>query len=156
MIKKLTAEEIEALLHGNIVGRIGCCADGTTYIVPISYAYDGQHVYCHTFEGMKMKLMRSNPAVCFEVDELKDVANWKSVIAQGIFEELTNADERRAGLKKLADRVLPLVASQTMYLAQESPFEPEDYNSIPGIVFRIMLKEKTGRFETNSISFSYP
>ena len=32
--------------------------------------------------------MRANPFVCFEVEDIDDLANWHSVIAWGVFEEL--------------------------------------------------------------------
>lgn len=156
MIEKLNEQQIESFLHSHMVGRIGCSADGVTYVVPISYAYDGEYIYCHTREGMKIDIMRKNPAVCFQVDELKDIANWRSVITHGVFEELKEPAEREAGLKKLLDRILPLVTSQTMHLSPESPFPPHQLSGIKGLIFRIRLHNKTGRFETNSITFSYP
>jgi uncharacterized protein len=155
MIQKLNGQEIEELLSKNVVGHIGCHANGLTYVVPISYAYDGQFIYCHTKEGLKVGLMRKNPSVCFQVDELKDIANWKSVIVQGTFEELKDEASRAAGLKKLVDRILPIVTSQTMHLSPEFPFVPDHVNSIKGLVFRISPHEKTGRFETTSVSVAY-
>lgn len=150
MIGKLTDQQIEELLYSHIVGRVGCHANGITYIVPISYAYDGEYIYGHTKEGMKIDIMRQNPAVCFEVDELRDVANWKSVITWGRFEELLWPEEREVALRKLAERILPMLPSQTMHLSPDYPFMPEDVNSIEGVVFRISVRQRTGRFEMNS------
>ena len=87
MIGNLTNPEIEDLLLSNVIARIGCHAYGVTYVVPTCYAYDGEFVYCHSEEGMKIDMMRQNPAVCFEVDSLDSMANWKSLIAWGKFEE---------------------------------------------------------------------
>ena len=147
MIAELNKDEIEALLHKSLIGRIGCHANGMTYIVPISYAYDSDCVYAHTYEGMKMKLMRQNPAVCFEVDDTKDTSNWQSVIAWGTFEELHNPDERTKALRILNDRVLPLQSSSTTHLGRNWPFSTYSSDDVAGILFRIRLKEKTGRFE---------
>jgi hypothetical protein len=36
MFGRLNLEEIDELLHQQIIGRIGCHSDGVTYIVPIS------------------------------------------------------------------------------------------------------------------------
>ena len=41
-------------------------------------------------------MMRANPFVCFEVEDIDDLANWHSVIAWGVFEELACEDEARA------------------------------------------------------------
>lgn len=150
MLGKLKPEETEQLLANNFIARIGCHADGTTYIVPISYAYDGKYAYMHSMEGMKLNIMRRNPRVCFEVDELKDMANWKSVIAWGDFEELHDPAERAEALKKLVNRMLPIVTSETMHLTPNWPFPDEDPTNIKGVVFRILLTDKSGRFESNA------
>ena len=62
MIDNLTNEEIEETLQQNFVGRIGCHANGVTYIVPVSYAYNEGYIYVRSFEGMKVDIMRQNPA----------------------------------------------------------------------------------------------
>jgi uncharacterized protein len=152
MLGKLNDTEIEEILNHQVVGRIGCHADGITYIVPVSYAYDGKSVYIHAFEGMKLEMMRKNPHVCFEVDVTKDMSNWRSVIAWGEFKELIEPDERNQGLQILLDRKLPLLSSNTTHLSNDWPFSPRDLNKIKGTVFRIVLREKHGRFEDNQAS----
>ena len=79
MLGTLKPGDVEDFLNTQVVGRIATHADGETYIVPISYAYDGQYIYCHTNEGKKVSMMRKNPKVCFEVDELKNM-DWDNKI----------------------------------------------------------------------------
>ena len=81
------------------------------------------------------------------------MADWKSVIAWGTFEELTNEEERDKGLKILISRILPTISSETMKLSPVWPFPTDDYTKIEGIVFRIHLSEKTGRCETPDSGF---
>ena len=152
MLGTLEKNEVEDFLAGQVVGRIGCHADGVTYIVPVSYAYDGIYVYAHSNEGMKTTIMRKNPRICFEVDHMKDMANWKSVISWGLFEELTDMAERNKAIKILSDRILPLVSSETTHLSKHWPFPDKDTSYVTGVVFRIQLTEKTGRFENNDVS----
>jgi nitroimidazol reductase NimA-like FMN-containing flavoprotein (pyridoxamine 5'-phosphate oxidase superfamily) len=152
MLGKLTDGAIEETLKRQVVGRIGCHADGVTYVVPVSYAYDGKDIYVHTYEGMKLKMMRKNPQVCFETDTMKDMANWQSVIAWGEFEELIEPTERNKALQILLDRKLPLLSSITTHLTNDWPFSPDDLSKIEGTLFRIILKEKNGRFESNPAS----
>ncbi|MDB5250702.1 MAG: pyridoxamine 5-phosphate oxidase-related FMN-binding protein [Segetibacter sp.] len=147
MLGQLDYAEIEEVLKGQFLGRIGCHDDDLTYIVPVSYVYDGRFVYGCTKNGMKVEIMRKNPKICFEVESLQDMANWRTVIAWGIFEEITNIAERRDALQKLNRRRLPLVSSETTHLSPNWPFEPSDLNTIPGIVYRLALNNKTGRFE---------
>ena len=87
-MRELTPAEIDDLLRRQAVGRIGCHAEGVTYVVPVIYAYEAGAIYVATIEGQKMRMMRSNPRVCFEVDEYERQGAWQSAIVQGLAEEL--------------------------------------------------------------------
>src|SRR5918996_5405367 len=98
IIRELPTEEIDALLRTAIVGRIACCGHGATgdgrpYLVPLAYGYDGAAVYAHSGPGRKLRLMRANPLVTFEVDAAEAPDRWRSVIAEGAYEELSAAEE---------------------------------------------------------------
>ena len=152
MLGHLNATEIESVLRHQVLARLGCHADNITYVVPVSYAYDGVYVYGRTQEGLKINLMRKNPRVCIQADIMENMANWQSVIAWGDFEELTDVATRNAALQKLVDRKLPFISSKTVHLSPQWPFPVRDISTITGIVFRIRLIEKTGRFESNDFS----
>ena len=155
MIDRLNDDEIEQVLHQNFIGRIGCHADGQTYIVPVSYAYHELYIYVRSFEGMKVNIMRENPAICFEVDVINDMSNWQCVIGWGMFEELTDPEDRNHALRILMGRKLPALSSINSKLSSEWPFATKDYDSIPGVLFKILLKEKTGRYELNTDTYSF-
>jgi len=155
MIGKLPPEEIENLLHQQFIGHLGCQDKDTVYVVPISYAYDEGNIYCHSFEGQKVAMMRNNPKVCFQVDEMKDMGNWKSVITWGNFEEIDDEMERRKALHILSARRLPISSSITTHLGETWPFTDEGINvleGVGGLFFRISLKEKSGEYESSSVS----
>lgn len=86
MFGELNAAQIEQVLQAEVLGRIGYHAQGRTYIVPITYAYDGERIVSHSRVGLKIKMMRENPQVCFEVEQVDNLANWRSVIARGQYE----------------------------------------------------------------------
>jgi hypothetical protein len=155
MFGKLNNEQIEKVIEDNIVGRLGCYADEKPYVVPISYAYDGLFIYVRTFEGLKISMMRKNPKVCFQIDEMENMANWKSVVMWGMFEELTNEKDRNEALEKLIFRIVPEISSETVKLSPQWPFPTNDFSKIKGIIFRIRITEKTGRFEKiNSMAYT--
>ena len=155
MFGKLAPNQVEEFLKKQFIGRIGCHADNITYVVPISYAYDGIYIYGHTFEGLKIDMMRKNPKVCFEIDDTNNLANWQSVVAWGEFEELKDGKERDEALQKLNARILPVITSATMHISPQWPFPAGDTSSIKGVVYRIRLTEKTGRFEKSSDQFFF-
>jgi len=140
MLGELNHTEIERLLRQSIIGRIGIHAFGRSYVVPVTYVYDGEAVYAHSREGMKMHMMRANPHVCFEVDRMDGMANWESVIAWGTFEELRGMARERA-LKTLVDELAPHLEGPPGSSAHPRAGDPAH------LVYRIVLDEKTGRFE---------
>ncbi len=151
MIGTLSTREMEYVLEHQFIGRIGCHANGLTYVVPTSYAYENETLYCHSEEGLKISLMRYNPDVCFQVEEFTNISNWKSVICWGIFQEITDPTERNAALVKLLKRNLPLSCKNEKVIAAW-PFQSEELDDVGGVVFKITINRKTGRFENNQFS----
>lgn len=149
MLGKLTPDEIETFLEDEYIGRIGCHAEGRTYVVPVTYAYDGRTIYAHSADGLKLRLMRANPEVCFEVDHMNDMANWRSVICRGTFQEL-KGDEAQKGMAMLVARIRPVIASETASPSGSMHFDEHHQAEVRGhtaVAFRIVLSERTGRFE---------
>jgi hypothetical protein len=151
MIGKLNDEEIEKLLSSNTLGRIGC-NDGTkTYVVPINYVYDGKFIIAHSTEGMKIEMMRKNPSICFEVDEMHTLTNWKSVIVWGQFQELTDERDRYYAMKIFVDRMMYMKISETAKPPEltEQRVHPRSPGNIRPVIYRFVITEKTGRFEND-------
>lgn len=86
------------------------------------------------------RMMRENPRVCFEIDCMDDAGNWESVIASGLFQELT-ADEARERFDWLVDEVASRLNGPPGETVHPS------CGSGPAVVYRIVLEEKSGRFE---------
>jgi nitroimidazol reductase NimA-like FMN-containing flavoprotein (pyridoxamine 5'-phosphate oxidase superfamily) len=143
VLGRLTPSQIDAVLRASTIGRIGVSTGGRTYVVPVTYVYDGDAVYGHTALGQKVRMMRTNSDVCFEVDEIKDMASWKSVIANGRYEELAG-DVAVAAAKLIAARLGPLTTSQTAGPSGKTR------GGTP-VSYRIHLKERTGRFERRAV-----
>jgi nitroimidazol reductase NimA-like FMN-containing flavoprotein (pyridoxamine 5'-phosphate oxidase superfamily) len=149
MLRELNNIQIEALLTEQLIGRIGCHSNGVTYIVPINYVYDGVNIYGHSAKGMKIDIMRENHEVCFEVDNIKDVTNWQSVIAWGKFEEITEMAEQLTILQKLTDRIAPQIIDDSV--TPEHGFvdsESDVGTTVELIIYKIIINKKTGRFES--------
>ncbi len=147
MLGQLNDLQINNLLASQVVGRLACTDSVQPYLVPVTYAFDGTSIYGQTNEGMKLSLLRKNPNVCFEVDVMMDMANWQSVVVRGRFEELKNEAADKARLI-LYNRVFPLMTSATIHGEQHKvEHELDDSNRIKPVLYRIVIDEKTGRFE---------
>jgi nitroimidazol reductase NimA-like FMN-containing flavoprotein (pyridoxamine 5'-phosphate oxidase superfamily) len=150
MIDNLNPEAIEDLLRSELVARIGCHDNGTTYVVPITYAYDGHGIIGHSVDGMKLRMMRNNPRVCIEIDRMENPSTWQSVIAWGDYEELSGAAAKHA-LGVLMERFASLLTSETSQPG--NPAHGLDQATLArgerptAVIYRIRLTKKTGRFE---------
>lgn len=148
MLGELSQEQIEQLLRRQVTGRIGCTDRGTPYIVPINYVYDGKRIICHSTVGKKIEMMRKNPKVCFQVDDIKNIFNWQSVIAWGRFEELTDIDEKERAMQALTHRIMPLAQNASDHASHGLSTDENDIGTrLDLILYQIVLVSKTGRFE---------
>lgn len=119
--KEITGkDEIEEILLTAMVGRLGTCTDGIPYITPMNFTYDGERsrIFLHCAqEGRKLQNIRSNPNVCFEVEEVKEVivkqptcassVAYRSVVLFGSIKILSEVDAKNYALQKLAEKYAP-------------------------------------------------
>ncbi len=149
MLGILTDEQIDSLLKSELVGRLGCCVNNQPYIVPVAYAYDGDYIYGHTREGKKIDILRKNPLTCFQVDSFDDMANWRSTVINGEFEELKgNSKEHENALRLLTSRLMP-------FKNGESSLPKFGMEKLPNLIrpninlvtYRIKILERSGKFE---------
>jgi len=149
MLGELDNNALDELLKTQLLGRIGCHSDGITYIVPVHYVYEPPYIYAHSAVGMKIALMRRNPNVCFEVDQVENFFNWKSAICWGTFEELTGVEESEKAMRKLITRIEPFLSKGEDAHPSHgiADMAHEIGSSKELVLYRIKLSKKTGRFE---------
>ncbi len=113
--QQLTQEECVKILE---CGRTGVLAvlgdDGYPYTVPINYYYTDGKIYLHCAKsGHKLDAIRSNPKVSFCVVERDDILQekfttlFKSAVAFGKAEILTDKEEMRSSVTALAEKYCP-------------------------------------------------
>lgn len=152
MLGQLTTEQSKYILQSNHVGRIGCYDKGKVLVVPITYVSDGSNIYGYSMEGLKVSMMRKNPDVCFEVDCIDDLANWRCVIVWGKFEELKTPYAQAKARNLFIERLEPLTAGETVDPSREFSNPPKVVEKkLKPVVYRIVLKEITGRYEKQVI-----
>lgn len=147
MLGKLNEQQMINILASQAIGRLACTDGKLPYVIPVTYCYDGKYIFGQTNEGMKLKILRKNPNVCFEVDRMTDMRNWQTVIITGKFEELKGHDSEKAR-EILFDRVFPLSTSSTVHAHEhEVTSKVDDKNRVKVVMYRIRITKKTGRFE---------
>ena len=147
MLGQLNNDQINNILSSQVLGRMACTDGKQPYIIPLTYAYDGEYIYGQINDGTKLKILRKNPNVCFEVEIVANMANWQSVIAYGKFEELKNKEAQKAR-DILYNRVFPMMTSSTVHpYGHEVTGKVDDSTRIKKVMYRIKIKKVTGRFE---------
>ncbi|MGM0579557.1 MAG: pyridoxamine 5'-phosphate oxidase family protein [Bacteroidota bacterium] len=147
MLGELTERQINDVLQTQFIGRIGCYANDRPYIVPIGYAYESPYLFLRSKEGLKIDMLRENKEVCFQVDIIENMVNWRSVILWGIYEEITDEIEQEKAMSIIMDTMDPIMTSETLK-PQDLPVAPISIKKERrAIVFRIKIVEKSGRFE---------
>ncbi|QKJ33285.1 pyridoxamine 5'-phosphate oxidase family protein [Mucilaginibacter mali] len=148
MLGELDQTQIEQLLREQVTGRIACHAEGSTYIVPVNYVFGGSYLYGQSAEGQKIRMMRNNPSVCFEVDEIRTIFDWKSVIIQGRFEEIIDVSEKEQLQQGLIHRLMPLSRNPSDHPAHGITEKDSDVGTkVQLIVYKVHIEQLSGRFE---------
>lgn len=84
-IRDLSREETEAIIQRNRVGRLAFSFHDRVDIQPIHYIYERGWLYGRTSEGEKISAVTHNQWIAFEIDEVADLFDWRSVVIHGSF-----------------------------------------------------------------------
>jgi uncharacterized protein len=115
--REMTPREIDQFLCCARVGRLGLIWGENPYVVPVGFGYADGKVFFHTCRsGVKMDILRTNPRVCFEVDEsISDGSLAKSVIIFGRAELIGDREKMIPYLQSLINKYrVPVTFEQYM------------------------------------------
>ena len=143
IIRELSHAQCTTLISENRLARLACSSGNQPYLVPIFYAYAERCAYSFTMQGRKLDMMRSNPQVALLVEEKGEARAWKSVVAEGRFEELPD----RIGFNRERDRAWSLLSHHANWWepgALKPVIPPLAENSLH-VFFRIHVERMSGR-----------
>lgn len=136
VFRDLTPAEARALLGRHNVGRIAYSFHDRVDVQPIHYVVSGDWLYGRTSRGEKFMTLAHNPWCAFEVDEVRDLFDWDSVVVKGHLElldpELASPDAYEQGLR-LMSALVPGAFTAIDPVPQRL------------VLFRVHLSEITGR-----------
>lgn len=148
MMGKLSDIETAQFVRSNHIARLGC-TDGTMpYVVPVSYLYFDNYFLCYSLDGLKLDMMRKNPHVCMEIDEIADTNNWKCVVAFGRYEEITDAAGIAEAENYFSETTIRLKAEETSPPPDATrPGDRPAANPKELHYYYIHIEDISGRFE---------
>ncbi len=128
------------------VCRLGL-VDGTApYIVPLSFGFDGEHLYFHSApEGRKIDILKANPRVCVEFEQDVQIVkgnkpcSWSTryftVIGEGTAELVQDSRQKIHGLN--------IILRQYDQDSGAYPFSEQEISTV--LVYRITLDSLVGK-----------
>lgn len=140
-IRPLDRIECEALLATQQVGRLAYAFRDRVDIEPLHYVYVDGWIYGRTQLGTKTNVLAHHPWVAFEVDEVRDLFHWRSVVVHGRIEfpdpdgpvvEFERYEKAVAAFRKLVP----------------AAFTGDDPTPRRELVFALPVTEMTGRAAT--------
>ena len=136
--RELPRDEIEEMLLRNKVGRLAFSFHDRVDVQPINYVYERGWLYGRTSEGNKIASLTQNQWVAFEIDEIKDTFDWRSVVIHGSFWRIhplgsPHAEEVWAKAAELVGRLVPGALTE------------QDPVGFRQILFRIAVSDVRGR-----------
>jgi uncharacterized protein len=148
--RDMSRDEIEAMLLRNRVGRLAFSIHDRVDIQPIHYIYQRGWLYGRTSEGEKITALKHNQWIAFEVDEVTDLFDWRSIVIHGSFWIMHPRGSPRA--EELWTKAAELVSKVVPGALTES--DPVAFRQL---LFRIAVSDVRGReAKTRQIERSDP
>jgi len=136
--RALSRAECDALLERNNVGRLAFTFHDRVDIEPVHYIYAAGWLHGRTSPGTKVATLLHHPWIAFEVDEVKGLFDWRSVIVHGVVHipDFDGSPSDRAAYSSTLELIRQLVPEA---------LEPDDPTPARQVLFRIHIDEVTGR-----------
>ena len=137
--RELTVPEMHALLREQRVGRIAYAWREHVDVQPIHFVFDGEALYARTSPGTKLLALRHSPWVAFEVDDVRDTYEWRSVVVHGTVYALRASGGTATQRESHRRAVSLLRAIEPDALTAADPVRGRD------VVLRLDVDRMTGR-----------
>ena len=128
-IPPMPREEYDQLIREQFIARIAFRGDGSTYIAPFMYVFDGRYMYfLSTRYGKKVEYFSKNPEVSVEVEQYApDMSSYKFVTLTGRLTEVKRGEDARNIRSRFLDMFKSRKISRNALAALgHSPDEPFD------------------------------
>lgn len=151
MIKELGTSECFEILKSNHIGRLAYIFENIPYAVPITYFHDAEEncIIGYSAKGHKIDAMQKNGVVTLQVDDIRLIQKWSSVLVHGNYEELAGSTAKKY-LHRFAMGVRKILVKES---GVKSEFIQDFSSRLQGemipIVYRINISDINGKFRND-------
>lgn len=136
--RELSESECIALLHRHKVGRLAVTHRDRIELLPIHFVHGDGWLYGRSAAGAKIEMVSHNRWVAFEVDEVRDVFDWASVVVKGgLYLLRKDGSEHEQSIYHKGVEMVRRIVPEAL--------TPDDPVPERALLFRIHIDELTGR-----------
>lgn len=138
-LRDLSESEIRELLERNSVGRFAYAWHDKVGIEPLHYVYEAPWIYGRTEIDAKLVALTHNQWCAVEVDEVRGLFDWRSVVIKGpftVFNSSLGQDPKYDIAVRAFQQLIP------------GAFTSDDPTPERGVVFGVHASEVTGKMMT--------
>jgi nitroimidazol reductase NimA-like FMN-containing flavoprotein (pyridoxamine 5'-phosphate oxidase superfamily) len=138
IFRALSRAECDQLLGRNHVGRLAFSFHDRVDIEPVHYIHADGWLHGRTSPGTKLSTLLHNPWVAFEVDEVRGLHDWRSVIVHGAvyLPDPEGSTSDRSAYESSLELIRHLIP-RALDEGDPTPWRE--------VIFRIHVNEVTGR-----------
>lgn len=136
---------VRAILADAPCCRVAMVDGDRPYVIPVSFVLDGDALFVHSADhGKKLRILRKNPNVCFEVDAAVEVApakdacgvgmRFRSAVGFGTVDFVEDSAEKARVLRLFVDKYAPAAG-------REMP----PHEIAKTVVWRVAIARMTGK-----------
>jgi len=134
----LSADESRELLSRNHIGRLAFMHRNRVDVEPLGYVSAGAWLFMRSAGGSKLEALAHTPYVAFEVDEIRSVFDWRSVVVRGTIYMMAEGGPQVD--RELFDRAIDALRS-----VQPEALRDDDPTPFRRTVYGIHIDSITGR-----------
>ena len=140
-------EKIERLLKKSIVCRLGINHGKTPYIIPLSFGYRDKTLYFHSGpKGKKLNLLKTDPNVCFECDQVSQVMEADNPCSWDFEYQSAIGSGKAVFIEDTEDKIKALKAIVSQYTDKQMDIPKAQAKAT--VVFKVEIDQVT--FKQNS------
>ena len=139
IIKEMSEIDVRDMIQHTQIGRLGYILGDRPFVVPLGFRFSGGALYSFTTDGQKTEAMRKNDAVCILFDHIISKTEWRSVVVNGHYREITREEEKAAIVNMLSNEPTwwePAYTKTITSGGEQRKLEP--------VFFRVDIESATG------------
>jgi uncharacterized protein len=135
---------IDTIIKEAQVCRLAMVDQDKPYVVPLSFGYDGAHIYFHSaLEGRKIEVLRKNPHVCFEFDQVIKLKKHKEACEWGMSFKSVIGEGQAILVEEITEKIHALGVIMAQYSQRRFEFSRESMEKTA--VIKVVIRQITGK-----------